>query len=59
MRKLFFAISALSTLLGAERFHVEPRKTSFLKKALYPMKVFNFNSTPKFSHFVNIVLLIF
>ena len=31
MRKQFFAISALSTLLGAKWFHLEPRKTTFLK----------------------------
>ena len=27
----FFAISALSTLLGGRWFHVEPRKTTFLE----------------------------
>ena len=31
LRKQFFVISALSTLLGAKWFVVEPRKTSFLK----------------------------
>ena len=30
LMRQFFAISAVSTLLGAEWFDVEPRKTSFL-----------------------------
>ena len=49
----FIAISAVSTLLGAEWFHVEPRKTTFLR-FFNPLEIFYFNSRPKFSLFVNI-----
>ena len=58
LRKRFFAISALSTLLGAQWFHVESRKTSFLT-LFTPLKIFSFNSRPKFSLFLNIVFLKF
>ena len=51
LRKQFFVISALSTLLGAKWFDVEPRKTSFLK-FFYPLDTFYFDSRPKFSLFV-------
>ena len=44
LRKLFFAISALSTLFP---------------NAFLPLKILNLNSRPKFSLLVNIVILIF
>ena len=54
----FFAISAVSNLLGAEWIHIEPTKTSFLI-FFYHMQTVKLNSRPKFSLFVSIVFQIF
>ena len=56
LRKQFFVSSALSTLLIAKWFHVEPRKTSFLK-FFTTLDIFYFDSMHNFSLFVNIIIL--
>ena len=48
----------LSTLLGAQCFDVESRKTSFLTIFIH-LKIFSFNSRSNFSLFLNIVFLKF